>query len=155
MTAKYVVSACLAGFNCKYNGKSNPCAEVMALHKAGLAIPICPETLAGLEKPREPSEQRGEKVYSKSGRDLTAEFARGAELALAKALASGAKKAILKSRSPSCGEGSIYSGNFDGSLRPGDGIWTKKLKLAGFEIFTEENLPRELTAIASGDSQRE
>lgn len=149
MAEKYVVSACLTGLNCKYNGKSNPCPAVIALWMAGRAIPICPETLAGLEKPREPSEQRGNKVYSKSGRDLTSEFAKGAELALAKALASGATKAILKSRSPSCGSGEIYSGNFDGSLKPGNGIWAKKMKDAGFEIFTEENLPQEVIELVS------
>lgn len=155
MRDKYVVSACLTGLNCKYNGKSNPCPAVIALWKGGRAIPICPETLAGLEKPREPSEQRGDTVFSKSGRDLTSEFVKGAELALAKALASGATKAILKSRSPSCGLGVIYSGNFDGSLKPGDGIWAKKMKDAGFEIFTEENLPQEVIEhIPQTDSEK-
>lgn len=147
MPEKYVVSACLTGQNCKYNGKSNPCEPVLALWRANLAIPICPETLAGLERPREPSEQREGKIFSKSGQNLTEEFTKGADLALKKAQASGAKKAILKSRSPSCGAGVIYSGNFDGTLKPGDGLWTQKLKQAGFEIFTEENLPPEIAKL--------
>lgn len=141
---KYIVSACLTGKNCKYNGKSNPCPAVIKLYKKGLAIPICPETLGGLPAPREPSEQRDGKIYSASGKDLTKEFYSGAEKAYRLALKSGVKKAILKSRSPSCGYKVIYNGLFDGGLTPGNGIWTEKMLTTGFEIYTEDNLPEEL-----------
>lgn len=138
----YVVSACLAGFHCKYDGGSNPCPEIVELFQKGLAIPVCPETLAALPSPRAPSEiLPNGKVASKNGEDLSAAFERGAAFALDLALKSGCRKAILKSRSPSCGCGQIYDGTFTGNLRPGNGKWTEKLLDAGFEIWTEENWP--------------
>lgn len=139
---KYVASACLAGFFCKYNGGSNPCPQVIKLYEAGLLLPICPESLAGLPAPRPPSEILADgRVIGKYGEDLSAEFEAGAEKAFQKASESGCRKAILKSRSPSCGFGSIYDGSFTGSLRTGNGKWAEKLSQAGFEIWTEENLP--------------
>lgn len=139
---EYVVSACLAGYKCRYDGESKPCQPVMELCKAGLALPVCPERLSGLPAPREPSEiLPNGNVVSKSGMDLSAAFDRGAEKALQKALESGCRKAILKCRSPSCGFGEIYDGSFSGRLRAGNGKWTDRLLAHGFEIWTEENLP--------------
>lgn len=138
---EYIVSACLAGHFCKYDGGSNPCDFVQKLVAKNVALPICPETLSGLPCPREPSEKRNGRYYSKSGKDLTDYFEKGGTLAMDAAIKSGACKAILKSRSPSCGYGKIYDGSFTGALCEGNGAWAEKLLKNGFEIFSEENLP--------------
>lgn len=144
MKKEYVVSACLAGFKCRFDGQSRPCAKVVELYKAGKAVPICPETLSGMKAPRAPVEWQDGKALDKNGEDKSEFFMRGAEKALQKALTSGCRKAIVKSRSPSCGYGEIYDGSFTHRLRPGKGLWTEKLLEAGFEIYTEEDLPEEL-----------
>lgn len=144
----YVVSGCLAGIACRYDGGSNPCPQVVHLVAAGLAVPICPESLSGLSIPRPPCEQRmadpgnGDvRVFSRHGDDLTAAFLRGAERAFQVALSSGCRQAILKAHSPSCGVGHVYDGSFSRCLRPGDGLWTRLLRKAGFTLWTEEDLP--------------
>ena len=141
---RYLVSACLAGFPCSYDGKAKPCAEIVELYKAGLAQIVCPESLSGLPVPREPTEKRGDKYYSRSGRDVTANILAGAEKALNKALNSGCRKAILKSRSPSCGICRIYDGTFTGNLTEGNGAFAAKLLEIGFEVYTEESPPEEI-----------
>lgn len=138
---KYVVSACLAGINCNYKGQGKPCKEVIELCKKGEALPLCPESLGELPVPREPSEIINGRVMSRDGRDVTANFELGAQRAMAKALASGARIAIVKSKSPSCGYKQIYDGSFNKKLCEGNGVWTEKLLSAGFEIYTEKNLP--------------
>ena len=145
---RYVVSGCLAGLFCRYDGKSNPCPQVVELLRLGLAVPICPESLSGLPVPRPPCEQvlcgEGKTqvcVLSKTGEDVTKAFQLGAERALRAALASGCRAAILKARSPSCGVGQVYDGSFNRTLRQGDGIWARLLREAGFELFTEDKLP--------------
>ena len=105
---RYVVSGCLAGLACRYDGGSNPCAAVIRLVEEGRAIPACPESLAGLPVPRLPCELAEGSVLSRDGRDLTEDFLRGAQLALRTAQSRGCTAAILKSRSPSCGFGRIY-----------------------------------------------
>lgn len=137
----YVVSACLAGLACRYDGGGNACGAVVALVDAGLAVPACPETLGGLPVPREPCEQRGGRVVGRDGVDRTEAFLRGSRKALAVALAHGCRAAILKSRSPSCGCGRIYDGTFSRTLTPGMGTWARLLQEAGLELYTEENLP--------------
>ena len=148
---RYVVSGCLAGLCCRYDGGSNPCPQVVELVEAGLAVPVCPESLSGLPVPRPPCEQvlagpeKNEiRVLSRDGADVTAAFERGAERALAAALASGAREAILKARSPSCGVGKVYDGSFSHTLRPGDGLWAKRLREAGFSLWTEDSLPPDM-----------
>lgn len=138
---KYVVSGCLAGLKCRYDGGTNPCEAVIELCRLGKAVPVCPESLSGLPVPREPCEQKHGKVISRNGEDVTERFEIGANLALEKALASGARLAILKSKSPSCGYGQIYDGTFSKKLCAGNGIWTEKLINAGFKVFDENNLP--------------
>ncbi len=138
---RYVVSACLAGSACRYDGTARPCPAVMALVKQGQALPLCPETLSGLPAPRPPSEWKEGRVFSRDGQDVSQAFARGAERALHKALASGAVAAILKARSPSCGVREIYDGTFSGRLIPGRGLWAQKLAEAGLELYDEEHLP--------------
>ncbi|MGI6395189.1 MAG: DUF523 domain-containing protein [bacterium] len=97
-----IVSACLAGFPCRYNGSSKPHKKIIELVKAGQALPLCPEQLGGLTTPREAAEIDGEKVITINGVDVTAQFKKGAEFTLEIAKLYGCCEAILKSRSPSC-----------------------------------------------------
>ena len=103
-------------------------------------IPICPEQLGGLSTPREPSEQRGNKVITKSGKDVTENFVKGAKEVLKLARLFGIKEAILKQRSPSCGYGQIYDGTFSGTVIKGDGVTTALLKINGIKVISEEDL---------------
>jgi uncharacterized protein YbbK (DUF523 family) len=111
-----IVSACLAGLRCRYDGSKKACEAVMRLVAEGKAIPVCPEQLGGLPTPRLPAEIRGGRVVRQDGVDVTAEFSRGAEEVLKLAKLAGATTAILKARSPSCGSGKIYDGSFTGGL---------------------------------------
>jgi len=133
-----LVSACLAGVKCRWNGQSKPCQKVIELVKKGKAILICPEQLGGLPTPRTPSEQRGDKVFTKDGKDVTAEFEKGAEEALKIAKLANCKEAILKSKSPSCGSGKVYDGTFSGVLVDGDGVFSALLKKNGIKVLTED-----------------
>ena len=139
-----LVSACLLGEPCRYDGKSKPNAAVRELSKVYRLIPVCPEVAGGLSTPREPSEitvaSFGEKVYNKRRDGVTAAFVLGAKKALAAAKANGVKLAVLKARSPSCGAGAVYDGSFSGTLREGDGITAALLKANGFTVITEEDL---------------
>ena len=130
-----LVSACLAGFKCKYNGESNTDMNIVELVKKGVAIPVCPEQLGGLPTPRVPSEIIGEKVFSKDGTDVTEQFEKGAHRTLEIAKLYNCTEAILKSKSPSCGFGKIYDGTFFGVLVNGDGITAKLLKENGVEVI--------------------
>lgn len=132
-----LVSACLAGLRCKWNLESVEHPAVSRLFRGGLAIPVCPEQLGGLSTPREPSEIRDGRVYAKGGRDVTEEYARGAEETLSIAKAFACRSAILKSRSPSCGCGRVYDGTFSGRLVPGDGVAAAMLKAHGIAVYDE------------------
>ena len=135
-----IISACLAGVNCRYdkNNKAHP--DIIKMIKEGNAIPLCPEQLGGLPTPREPTEIINEHFITKYGNDVTKEFQDGAKEALRIAQIAKSKTAILKSNSPSCGCGKIYDGTFSGKLKEGDGIFCKLLKKENFIIQTEENL---------------
>ena len=102
---KILVSGCLAGFNCRYDGGNNLVPEIRQLLEDGLAVTACPEQLGGLPTPRIPSERIGGRVVNREGADVTDEFKAGAEAALRLALAHGGSAAILQSRRPACGEG--------------------------------------------------
>lgn len=134
-----LVSACLLGINCKYNGKNNYHQELLDYLKDKSVIPICPEIYGGLKTPRDPSEIKGDKVITKEGQDVTENFQRGAEETLKLAKEFNVKKAILKSKSPSCGYGEIYDGTFSDQLIKGNGITAELLKQNGIEILTENN----------------
>ena len=138
MARQYVVSACLAGEPCRYDGGCSPCPAVQRLIRAGQALPVCPETLGGLPTPRGPSEIRGGRVVAKDGTDVTDAFTRGAEEALRLAQENGCTAAILKARSPSCGSGEIYDGTFTGTRVPGEGVFARMAREAGLEIWNEE-----------------
>jgi uncharacterized protein YbbK (DUF523 family) len=137
---KIIVSACLAGLNCRYDGAAKPCEKVMQLVAEGRAMPVCPEQLGGLPTPRQSSEREGERVLRKDGADVTAEFIRGAEEALKLAKMVGATQAILKAKSPSCGCNLIYDGTFSGTLVPGDGVFAALCKANGITVKSEEDL---------------
>lgn len=134
-----LVSACLLGFECKYSGGSNKLSdEYIAQLKAKYRlIPVCPETAGGLPVPRDPSERLGDKVISSKGRDVSAQFNKGAEIALYLARRYGCKKALLKRNSPSCGGEYIYDGSFSGALIPGEGVTAELLRAEGLEIMGE------------------
>lgn len=136
----YLVSACLAGVQCRFDGKSYESQKVIDLVNSGEAIPVCPEQLGGLATPRVSCEIIGDKVMNKEGQDLTVEFILGAERTLAIAKVLGIKKAVLKSKSPSCGCGKIYDGTFTGVLVDGYGKAAELLKENGIEVCTEQDL---------------
>ena len=129
-----IVSACLAGFPCRYDGKARPCAQVVELVRAGKAIPVCPEQLGGLPTPRTSCEIREGRVVDADGRDRTEVFERGARAVLQIAQTYGATEALLQSRSPSCGSGRIYDGSFTKTLTAGDGVTARLLKENGIQV---------------------
>ncbi len=135
-----IVSACLAGIKCRWDGEARPCQKVIELVKQGKAMPVCPEQLGGLTTPRTPAEQKEDKVFTKDGKDVTAQFERGAEEALKIAKLVNCDGAILKSKSPSCGSGKVYDGTFSGKLINGDGVFAKILKKNNIKVFTEKEI---------------
>jgi len=137
-----LVSACLAGISCRYNGRAAPHPAVLELVRAGRAVVVCPERLGGLPTPREPMELVDGRALSRSGVDHTEGFVEGAQRALAVCRKRGCTSAILKSRSPSCGAGAVYDGTFSGRLIPGDGIFAAMLRAVGIAVRTEEELKR-------------
>lgn len=136
MKEKVLVSMCLLGINCKYNGENNLSEEVLEYIKDKEVYPICPEIMGGLKTPRNPSEIRKNKVINNIGEDVTQQYIKGAEETLKIAKLFNIKKAILKAKSPSCGNGKIYDGTFTSTLIKGDGITTKLLKENGIEVIT-------------------
>ncbi|AIS52741.1 hypothetical protein TKV_c15770 [Thermoanaerobacter kivui] len=135
----YLVSACLAGINCKYDGGNNLKEEIKKLVGEGKAILVCPEQLGGLPTPRLPSEIRGDKVFDIEGKEVTENFYRGAYETLKIAKMYGITQAIFKAKSPSCGCGKIYDGTFSGNLIEGDGITTRVLRKHGISVMTEHD----------------
>ena len=146
-----LVSACLLGCACRYDGQSKPHPLAQELAKRGLAVPVCPEQLGGLPTPRKPSERRGERVVMSDGRDVTAEYRRGAEEALRLARLLGARHAILKENSPSCGCGRIYDGTFTGALTDGNGLTAQYLQSAGLELHGETQAAAWLRSLENGE----
>ena len=133
-----LVSKCLLGYPCRYDGKSVPCVDIIALKDKYNLIPVCPEELGGLPTPRIPAEVVGDRVIRRNGQDITAEYTMGAKIALTYALENGCKIAILKSKSPSCGKGTIYDGSFTGTLTHGDGITVRLLESRGIQVINEK-----------------
>ncbi len=131
---KILVSACLLGENCKYNGKNN--LTNLNLDKYEV-VPFCPEVSGGLSIPRTPCEIIKNKVISKEGIDCTKEFNLGASLCLDICQKNNITKAILKEKSPSCGVNYIYDGTFSNNLIEGCGVTTKLLLENNIEVFNE------------------
>ena len=136
----FIISACLAGIPCRYNEESKLNKDVRQLVKDGEAILVCPEQLGGLTTPRQPSEIKNGLVIDKDGKDITCEFKKGANIVLNIAQEYGCKRAILKSRSPSCGVGEIYDGTFTGTLVKGNGITAQLLKENEIKVITEDEI---------------
>lgn len=142
MKTKIIVSACLLGENCKYNGGNNKCDDIIALAEKFEIIPVCPECFGGLPIPRVPSEIRDGKVYSKTGEDLTEAFLSGAEQTLYIAKEANAPCAVLKENSPSCGFGKIYDGTFSGNKIDGNGITAQLLYDNEIQVFGESQVKK-------------
>lgn len=137
-----LVSACLLGVSCRYDGNEKANEEVLALLEREdiQLIPICPEQLGGMQTPRLPSERIGDKVMNNAGEDVTEYFKRGAEQALKLAKLYQCKCAILKERSPSCGKDVIYDGSFSGGFKTGNGMTAQLFLENGIEIFGETQI---------------
>lgn len=137
------VSACLVGINCKYSGGNNFNEKVFNLVKEGKAIPICPEQLGGLQTPRNPAEIKiinGKKcVIDNKNNEVTENFEKGAKEVLELAKKLNITKAILQPRSPSCGVGKIYNGNFNGELVNGNGILAELCIKNGIDVISSED----------------
>ena len=141
---KVVISACLLGVRCRYDGGDSRNQTAMRHKKTYQLIPVCPEESGGLPTPRPPTEIVGgdgndvldgtAKVMTGDGTDVTEAFLKGAHHALEVAQSNGATHVILKSRSPSCGCGDIYDGTFSGTLTSGDGVTTALLKRHGITV---------------------
>lgn len=137
---KILISACLVGDKVRYDGRSNYSPLIVKLLEQYELVPFCPEVEGGLTTPRNPSEQKGEKVYMNNGRDVTHQFEKGAELALNICQYLGIKIAILKDGSPSCGSKEIHDGSFSGKKIKGKGVTASLLEKKGIKVISEDEI---------------
>lgn len=135
-----MVSACLLGVHCRYDGNGVLQEELKELSKKYNLIPICPEIYGGLATPRNPAERIGERIITKMGEDVTAQYTKGAEEILELCKFYDCHCAILKERSPSCGYGKIYDGTFSGTLIEGNGVTAELLAKHGVEVYGESSI---------------
>ncbi|MDE7384476.1 MAG: DUF523 domain-containing protein [Anaeroplasmataceae bacterium] len=140
MKPKLLISACLCGKNTKYNGGNNLLSRLPEIEEKFDLYLICPEVMGGLSTPRDPSENRGDLVFSDKGKDVTREFNLGAQRVLNIALENNIHLALLKESSPSCGSHKIYDGTFSGVKISGQGVAAKLLKEHKIKIFSEEEI---------------
>lgn len=134
-----IVSACLLGVSCRYDGNSKPNEKIINLKEKYNLIPICPEIMGGLPTPRMPAEIKDGRVKTENGIDVTEEYKKGADEAIKLAKLFGCKKAILKENSPSCGCGKIYNGEFTRTLKDGNGITAELFMKNGIDVFGENS----------------
>ena len=132
-----ILSKCLAGCKCRYDGKDNLVAWCAKLKDTYEVVEVCPEVLGGLPTPRTPSERRGDRVVNREGRDVTAAFRLGAERAYEMVKDGKPVIAVLKAKSPSCGRGKIYDGTFTGNLIDGNGVFAQLLLDKDIAVYTE------------------
>ena len=137
---KIIVSACLLGTPCRYDGKSKPSEAVIALGEKYELVPVCPECLGGLPTPRLPCEIKDGGVLRIDGVDCTREYTEGAQKSLEIARKNGADTAILKAKSPSCGKYQIYDGTYSGTLINGQGVTAKLFIENNITVLDEEEL---------------
>lgn len=135
-----LISACLMGINCRYNGESEIVKELEELKNKYNLIPVCPEIYGGLKTPRNPAERVEDKVLTNNGEDVTEGYAKGAEEILKLAKFYDCKYAILKERSPSCGFGRIYDGTFSKTTIDGNGVTADLLAKNGVKIIGESKI---------------
>lgn len=150
---RVLVSACLLGVNCRYSGDGALMEGARELMARAELIPVCPEMLGGLPTPRPPAERKDGRVINCEGGDVTEAYARGAREALSLARLFGAKCALLKERSPSCGAGEIYDGSFSCARIPGDGVAAALLKAHGVEVYGETRLSELLLRLEEEDKR--
>ena len=136
---KILISACLLGVCCRYDGASKAHPLVLALAERHTLVPVCPEQLGGLPTPRPPAERRDGRVVTGSG-DVTEQYRRGAEETLKLCQLLGCEAAVLKERSPSCGHGQIYDGTFSGVLTVGDGVTAELLTAHDIPVYGESRI---------------
>ncbi|MBR6514456.1 MAG: DUF523 domain-containing protein [Clostridia bacterium] len=134
-----LISACLLGQKCRYDGKDKNRIDLSVFECHNL-IPVCPEVDGGLPVPRAAAERVGSLIINNEGKDVTAEYTKGAELALHTALENNCKIAILKAKSPSCGKGKIYDGTFSRTLADGNGVTAELLQANGIAVYTEDEI---------------
>ena len=146
---RYLISACLCGRCCRYDGGTSDIPTLRRLAESGDAVPFCPECAGGLPTPRTPCEITGDRVISATGTDCTAEYRRGAALALALCEKYGITAAILKESSPSCGVHRIYDGTHSGVKIPGEGVTAALLRRHGIALYTEKDPPPEIVEAIS------
>jgi uncharacterized protein YbbK (DUF523 family) len=149
-----VLSACVAGVACTHEAEAKTRDWALRLMAEGRAVTVCPEVAGGLPVPRPAAEIIGgdghdvldgrARVVDEHGVDVTEQYLRGAQAALAAARRAGATRAILKARSPSCGSGRIFDGTFTGGTAAGDGVTAALLTRSGIEVLTDEQVDREL-----------
>ena len=137
---KILISACLVGDKCKYDGHTNYTPLIKDLLEKYELVPFCPEVEGGLPTPRKPSERKSDKVINNAGKDVTRNFQLGAEKALNICKYLNIKIAILKENSPSCGVNQIYDGNFKNKLIKGEGVTTELLRKNGITVYNENQI---------------
>ena len=140
MKEKILISACLLGKACRYDGKSVPAVDQERLEEKYELIPICPEVDGGLPTPRTPSERVGDRVIMRDGNDVTENYMRGAQHALKLCIDNGVTKVLLKEKSPSCGKGMIYDGTFSRRLIHRNGVTAEMLLENNIEVFGESEI---------------
>ena len=156
---KILVSRCLLGDAVRYDGGAHgPFAQLQRWQAEGRIVPLCPEVAGGLPTPRPPAEIPGghgaevlsgvRRVLTDAGEDVSAAFLRGAEIAVALVRQHGIRIAVLKARSPSCGNLENYDGSFSGVRVPGEGVTAAALRMAGVQVFNEDQLEQAAAALA-------
>ena len=143
-----LISACLLGYCCRFDGSNNgPMEDLILLKRKYHLIPICPEQLGGLTTPRLPAERLGDRVVNTEGVDITEQYDRGAKEALRLARLFGCKYAVLKSKSPSCGVGEIYDGTFTHTVVQRSGTTAELLQENGITVLDETQISQLLEDI--------
>ena len=140
---KILVSACLLGENCKYNGGNNYNGAVAEFVRDKEVLPICPELLAGMGCPRTPIEIVDGVLMDRDGKNVDAAMREVVEMAMKQLSSEEIQCAVLQSRSPTCGVNQVYDGSFTGKLIPGTGIFAQALKDAGYRVIDAEDIGKE------------
>lgn len=150
-----LISACLMGVNCRYDGGGKTLPELDELMRLAQLVPVCPEIMGGLSTPRTPAERVGDRVKMRDGTDVTGAFRRGAQEACHLARLYGARLALLKERSPSCGSGMVYDGSFSGKTVPGWGVAGEKLRECGLEVCGESCVGKLIERLKQTDTEED
>ena len=140
---KVLVSACLLGENCKYNGGNNYSSAVAEFVRGKEILPICPELMAGMGCPRTPIEIVDGVLMDRDGKNVDAAMREVVEMAMKQLSSEEIQCAVLQSRSPTCGVNQVYDGSFTGKLIPGTGIFAQALKDAGYRVIDAEDVGKE------------